>query len=124
MAVSVPVVLDHFGSIGKGSAASAADPVHWAAMLGWVRQGRAWVKLSAPYSVAQDAPDYASLLPLMRALADAGRDRLIFASNWPHTGQAHRPDTAQMRAVMEALMRAAGLDPRAVVGHNAEQLYA
>ncbi len=123
-AVSVPVVLDHFGSIGKGSNALAVDPAQWTAMLRWMRQGRVWVKVSAPYSVANDAPEYDSLLPQLRAMAGAGSDQLIFASNWPHTGQPRRPDTGEMRACLSRLMQQAGIDPNAVLGVNANRLYA
>ena len=123
-AVSVPVVLDHFGSIGKGSTASVTDPASWLAMLRWMHAGRVWVKISAPYSVAGDAPDYDSLLPLLRAMGQTAADQMIFASNWPHTGQAVRPDTRDMRNCLSRLLQLAGLDPMAVTVTNAQRLYA
>jgi predicted TIM-barrel fold metal-dependent hydrolase len=86
--LSVHVVLDHFAMMqaDKGPAQSDLAPV-----LELVRSGRAYVKLSAPYrisSISQAGPDYADVMPLAKAFIHANLDRILWASDWPHTDRA------------------------------------
>jgi len=71
----VPVVLDHFAG---GSA--LVDQV-----TELLERPNIWVKLSAPSRVSTK-PGYADLAPVVRKFADAAPERLIWASDWPHTG--------------------------------------
>jgi len=72
----VPVVLDHFGG-GARAAATITELLR--------KHGHIWLKLSAPYRVSCQ-PAYADLSePLQRYLAVAPH-RLLWASDWPHTG--------------------------------------
>lgn len=120
-AFAVPVLIEHFGMLGK---ARAVQPQSWGPMLRWMRAGRLWNKIAAPYHSAIDGPAYASLLPLTRAMAEAGADQLVFASNWPHIGQPTSPSTQDMRQILTPLMRESGLNPDDVLGTNAHRLYA
>lgn len=120
-AFEVPVLVEHFGNMGKKR---AVEPENWAPMLRWMRAGRLWCKLSAPYHSADDSPDYHSLLPLLRAMAEAGADQLVCGSNWPHIGHPAAPSTSDMRAVLDRLAHSAGLDPQALWAANADRLYA
>jgi predicted TIM-barrel fold metal-dependent hydrolase len=83
----VPVVLDHFaGANGGGVAQPGFDEV-----LDLVRARNTFVKLSAPYNRSGKA-DYSDMLPLARALIEAGPDRMLWGTNWPHPDQiAGRP---------------------------------
>ncbi|HXJ01630.1 MAG TPA: amidohydrolase family protein [Micropepsaceae bacterium] len=83
----VPVVLDHFaGANGDGS-----NQKGFAAILDLVRARNTFVKLSAPYN-RSSKPDYSDMLPLARALIEAGPDRMLWGTNWPHPDQiAGRP---------------------------------
>ncbi|CAM4405029.1 Amidohydrolase-related domain-containing protein [Bordetella tumbae] len=71
----VPVVLDHFGG-GAASMKTLASllPCH-----------HVWMKLSAPYRVSQVA-EYADLAPMVHQCLEIAPDRLVWASDWPHTG--------------------------------------
>jgi len=80
----VPVVLDHFG---MPRAALAVDQPGFDAVLGLVRSKKAYVKLSAPYRISSMAPDYEDVLPIAQALIAAGPDRMLWASDWPHTSR-------------------------------------
>lgn len=75
-----PVVLDHFAGI-KSRSAKAARATDTVCQL--LASGRIWVKLSAPYRVARD---YVDLTQVLEALVAAGADRLVWGSDWPHTG--------------------------------------
>ncbi len=82
-ALPVPVVIDHFGS---PAAAKGVGQPGFAAVLDLVRSRKAFVKLSGCYRISQ-APDYADVTPFARALIEAGPDRLVWASDWPHSGR-------------------------------------
>lgn len=76
----VEVVVDHFGLTPAGSADGAAAG-HLTALL---ETGRCWVKLSAPYRIAADIGSPA-VAALARRLASANSERVVFATDWPHT---------------------------------------
>ena len=73
----VKVVVDHFGSPDPASVSTVPG---FRALLAAVRDGRAWVKLSAPYRLGGADPR-----PYAQALLDAGPQQLVWASDWPWT---------------------------------------
>ena len=77
----VPVVVDHFG---RAVAALGVEQPGFATLLDLVRSGRIFVKLSGSRHIST-APGAADVAPLARALIDAGYDRLVWGSDWPHT---------------------------------------
>jgi predicted TIM-barrel fold metal-dependent hydrolase len=92
MAAPMPVVFDHFG--GAQAALGAGQP-GFESLLNLVRTGKAYVKLSAPYRSSTQAPDYADVAPLAKALIAANPRRMLWGSDWPHPASpvAHRPVT-------------------------------
>ncbi|ULX52553.1 hypothetical protein A9P79_01460 [Cupriavidus taiwanensis] len=85
-ALQVPVVLDHFAGIKayKKEEQKAA----FASVVELVRRGNAYVKLSAPYRASRNAPDFDDVAEFAMALIQARSDRLVWASDWPHTGSS------------------------------------
>lgn len=82
--LAVPVVFDHFGHM---PAARGPADRGFQDMLALLREGRAWVKLSAPYRISSEAgPPYDDVTPLADAILDAAPDRAVWASDWPHPG--------------------------------------
>lgn len=79
----VPIVLDHFA--GAKAAEGTGQP-GFSTLERLLAGGKVWVKLSAPYRASEQAPDYADLQPLVEAMVAANADRLVWASDWPHTG--------------------------------------
>ncbi|MFT4271141.1 MAG: amidohydrolase family protein [Pantoea sp.] len=71
----VPLVLDHFAG-----GAALADQI-----TDLLQQPNIWVKLSAPSRVST-ALGYTDLSPVVAKFADVAPDRLVWASDWPHTG--------------------------------------
>lgn len=76
--LALPLVLDHHA----GARAESAD---LAPLLGLLRQGRSWVKLSAPYRASSRRAPHEDLRALTLRLVDAAPDRVLWGSDWPHT---------------------------------------
>lgn len=77
----VPVVFDHFGGT---PAAGGVEQPGFQALVRLVAAGRAYVKISGAYRVSTQAPDYADVAPLARALISANADRIVWGTDWPH----------------------------------------
>jgi predicted TIM-barrel fold metal-dependent hydrolase len=83
VASPVPIILDHFGGMKVAADGSVAGLEQVAELLALPH---VWVKLSAPYRVAADGAALAAIPAIIRYLIDTRPDRLIWASDWPHTG--------------------------------------
>ena len=86
--LTVPVVIDHFGG---AKAAAGPDQPGFGQLLSLVRSGHVWVKLSAAYRCSSQAPGYAEVAPLARALIAAGPERMVWGSDWPHPNNSKEP---------------------------------
>jgi predicted TIM-barrel fold metal-dependent hydrolase len=53
-------------------------------LLELVRTGKGYVKVSAAYRSSTQAPDYADVAPLAKALIAANEDRIVWGTDWPH----------------------------------------
>ena len=80
----VPVVLDHFA----GLCVDSVDDEPSRSVLELLASGQAWIKLSGTYRVTRDPFDE-RLKPLAQTLAAINPDRLVWASDWPHTPKHH-----------------------------------
>lgn len=82
-ACPVPVVLDHMGFLTPGLQLVGGP---FGEVLELVAEGNLWVKLSAPYRLCRrDEGGYTALAPYVEALVACRTDRLLWASDWPHT---------------------------------------
>ena len=79
----VPVVFDHFG---MPDASQGTEQQGFGEMLGLLRTGKGFVKLSAPYRISRQNPE--AVEPFAKALIARTPDRLLWASDWPHTDRA------------------------------------
>ena len=86
----VPVVIDHFG---MPVAAEGSTQKGFLALLDLAHARKVFVKLSAPYRVSK-LPDFKDVTPLAQSLIYAARDRMLWATDWPHTQNipGHKPD--------------------------------
>ena len=80
-----PVVFDHFG--GAQAALGVQQP-GFADLVELVQSGKAYVKLSGAYRSSKQAPDYADVVPLAKALIAANADRILWGTDWPHPATA------------------------------------
>ena len=95
----VDVVVDH---VGRFMPPVPTDDAAFEALLGLLDEGRTWLKLSAPYeSSVTGPPGYDDVAPLVETLVARVPDRLLWASNWPHPGQAAPPSPPDLRRLAE-----------------------
>ncbi|MFG1248207.1 amidohydrolase family protein [Xanthobacter flavus] len=79
----VPVVLDHMGFLAPGLPLEGGA---FGEVLDLLAEGNLWVKLSAPYRLCHRGPEgYGALAPYVAALVACRTDRLLWATDWPHT---------------------------------------
>jgi predicted TIM-barrel fold metal-dependent hydrolase len=80
--VGVPVVLDHYAG---GLQPDAASEGLLGRLLAELRRGHLYVKLSAPYRLWSECPS-AHAGRLAQLFCAAAPDRVLWGSDWPHTG--------------------------------------
>lgn len=78
----VDTVIDHMGQVPTDQGTESAA---FRAILRLVKSGRCWVKLSAPYRMGKLEYPYADVAPFARALVEANPNRMVWATDWPHT---------------------------------------
>jgi len=79
---AVPVVLDHFARIPIDDGLEQSSIVQLIEML---KSGNIWLKLSAPQRIT-DQPDSERMAEFTNILIKANQDRLVWGSDWPHSG--------------------------------------
>jgi len=77
----MPVIVDHMLHI---PAARGVDDANFQALLRLVGEGSVYVKVSAPYRLSTQSPDYPDARPFHDALLRANPERLLWGTDWPH----------------------------------------
>jgi predicted TIM-barrel fold metal-dependent hydrolase len=78
----VPISIGHFGYM---PAAEGPEYPPFRLLVDLVREGNTWVKLSGPNRLrVGDLPPWPEVVPLAHALVEAGPDRMLWATDWPH----------------------------------------
>lgn len=90
----VDVVVDHFG---KPSTTLGVDDPGFKYLLSLGATRRVWVKLSAPYRSSNTIA--AAAAPLLRR--SFGPERLMWGSDWPHTGFEGKVQYAELRSQLD-----------------------
>lgn len=85
--LDVPLVLDHFAMAPAGL---SPEDARLARLLQGLRSGRLYIKLSGSYRL-EDA-NKTQVCSLAQQLIQANPDRVLWASDWPHTNR--EPDKA------------------------------
>jgi predicted TIM-barrel fold metal-dependent hydrolase len=85
----VPVVFDHFGG---ADAALGLEQPGWSDLIGAVKSGKAYVKISGAYRLSNKSPDFPDAVPFAKALIEANADRIVWGSDWPHPNSVTPPD--------------------------------
>jgi predicted TIM-barrel fold metal-dependent hydrolase len=97
---SLPVVLDHMGSV---DAALGVDQAGFKMMCGLLAEGKLWVKLSGAYRISKRYPDYPDARPFHEALVKANPEQVVWGSDWPHPRlQEPMPDDGHLLDLFNA----------------------
>lgn len=90
--LSVPIVIDHFARIDP---TGGLDQRPFRVLIDLVGHDHVWVKLSGGDRISRTGPPYADIVPFARALIAAAPTRVIWGTDWPHSGYfdpARMPD--------------------------------
>jgi len=117
----VDIVIDHMGRIPPAEA--GIDHPGFQALLALMREGKCWVKLSAPNRFGDPRPPYPQVVPIARALVQAAPERCVWASDWPHTREyGHMPNDGELLNLLAVWAPDAG-DRRLILVDNPARLY-
>jgi len=86
--LEIPVLLDHMGR--PDPRRGAADP-SLAKVVELLKRGNFWVMLSLAEKISRDGPPWDDVRPIAAALLDAGPERCVWASDWPHPVSVRQP---------------------------------
>ena len=90
--VTVPVVIDHLGLFRPERINGHAG---FEALLKLLQHNHVWVKVSGADRVTRHGK-FEDALPVMKALIEAAPDRMVWGTDWPHTGERFPiPDDAE-----------------------------
>lgn len=100
---SIPatVVIDHIGRIDPAPGTAQAP---FAALLELAHNDNVWIKLSGADRLTAVGAPYADVLPFAQQVIAVAPDRVLWGSDWPHTGvfdAARMPDDG---ALLDALL--------------------
>lgn len=124
--LDVKVCIDHFGQptlpapYDPSKAVKPYDLPGFTSLVNLL-QGHTWVKMSGQYRISKD-PELRDLEPIAMELLRMGPDRVVFATDWPHT----RFENVDTKSFIEACFRwcgeGTGLTEKLFVT-NAEELW-
>jgi predicted TIM-barrel fold metal-dependent hydrolase len=97
--LGVPLVLDHLGVVEVAHGVASPD---FQSVLELVREGLAWVKLTAFRNSRSGDARYADVRPFHDALVAANPQQLLWGSDWPFLGMTgeNRPTVAHVLEVL------------------------
>lgn len=92
--LDITIVIDHLARV---PAAEGVDSRPFGALLKLLRRENCYAKLMGQYFVSDRAPDYPDVTRLVRAMVKVAPDRLVWATDWPHTrGTKHMPNDGDL----------------------------
>ncbi|MGQ0546649.1 MAG: amidohydrolase family protein [Betaproteobacteria bacterium] len=100
--IPAPVVIDHIGRVDV-SAGLEQEP--FAILCDLMKRENFWVKISGADRLTKKGPPYDDVAPFARRMTEIAPQRVIWGSDWPHTGlldSARMPDDGRL---LDALCR-------------------
>lgn len=89
--VKTDFVIDHMGYMLEEDGLTPDD---FTRLLGLLKDGQCYLKLSAPYRIAKHR-GYEAVAPMARAIIEAAPHKVIWGSDWPHIPDGSR-DTGEL----------------------------
>lgn len=119
--IRAPVVIDHIGRIDPSL---GTEQESFRVLLELARRDNVWIKLSGADRLTIEPGRYDVVAPFTHQLLEVAPERLLWGSDWPHTGvfDAKRmPDDAALLDALESLVPDESLRRRVLVD-NPERL--
>jgi predicted TIM-barrel fold metal-dependent hydrolase len=94
--IPAPVVIDHLGRIDPAAGVSQQP---FSILLELLRRGNFWVKLSGADRITRAGFPYDDVALFAKKLVEVAADRMLWGSDWPHTGvfdAARMPDDGHL----------------------------
>jgi predicted TIM-barrel fold metal-dependent hydrolase len=82
-AIPATVVIDHMGRV---EVAAGVDQEPFAILCELMKRKNFWVKISGADRLTKKGPPYDDVAPFARRMFEVAPDRVIWGSDWPHTG--------------------------------------
>lgn len=98
--IPAPVVIDHFGRIDAGL---GINHQAFRALSELAAYQHVWIKLTGADRISQLGPPYADIQPFAQRLVEIAADRLLWGSDWPHTGYFDADRMPQAGQLLDAL---------------------
>lgn len=116
----VEVVIDH---MGRPDTRASTDAPGFQALIHFLKSGRGWSKLSAPYRTSALPFPHADITPFAQALVAAVPDRVLWGSDWPHVMlDTPMPNTGDLCSLLAAWVPDAAIRNKILVD-NPARLY-
>ena len=87
----VTFVIDHMGRV---PAAAGVTQPPFRALLELVKNERCWIKVCGSERISM--PPYAEAIPIAAALVEAGGERVLWGTDFPHPNASHEADEAAL----------------------------
>jgi predicted TIM-barrel fold metal-dependent hydrolase len=112
-----------FGHLGYVSTKKTTREAGFLGLLNLMKQGKAWVKMTAPYRLTLSEMPYPDTEKFAKALVAAAPERLIWGTDWPHVFiKTALPNDEDLLALFERWVPDEGMRRRILVD-NPGQLY-
>jgi len=114
-AIPATVVIDHFGRVDPSA---GADPAPFGILCELMKRPNFWTKISGAERISKLGHPYGDVAPLAQRLAQIAPDRLIWGSDWPHTGffdPTRMPDDGKLLDALLGFIPDDGLRHRILV---------
>ena len=85
--VAVEIVIEAMGNPKPGHTVAAPG---FQSLLGLLRDGKSWAKLSHAYHIDPVGVPYSATVPFARAIVQAAPHRVVWGSDWPHPMRENR----------------------------------
>lgn len=100
--IPAAVVIDHFGRVDP-AAGLAQEP--FAILCDLMRRDNFWTKISGAERISRKGYPYDDVAPLAQRLVEIAPRRLLWGSDWPHTGMFDAAKVPDDGKLLDALCR-------------------
>jgi predicted TIM-barrel fold metal-dependent hydrolase len=113
-------VIDHMGRVPPELGVQYAG---FQSLLALLRGGNCWVKLSSAYVLSRQPYPHDDIIPFAKALIEAGPNRTVWGSNWPHPSYKGTPPADATQLDLLALWAPEAAARKRILVDNPAKLY-